>query len=320
MEKEVLQTLFGSTKASVLCPSCSPKNQTGEMGIAAKTSQGGLRQGGRHVWGGGGDARVGREPWSEGRTPGGVWCSIKGPRSPLRGQQLLAANTGEMPIVCHQVPVLAGSATLATMGTLILCLRKPASYGKHCESVSSGVPLLPARIAWFLQELPSFVVSVGMLAWQPRSLFGPPGNVLLGLFSAHYFHRLAFSPQSTAPERGLTSRGSAEEWGGARRQVWSSRQGLQAGMPRVGKQQRDRRRLQCPLVPALGCSRWLRGWVGEAGELSLGRSLARALSSPTVRLESACSVSRPHLSLVVPGPVGSGTWGGDTLWNSQKFF
>ncbi|XP_021074179.1 3-oxo-5-alpha-steroid 4-dehydrogenase 2 [Mus pahari] len=94
-----------------------------------------------------------------------------------------------MPIVCHQVPVLAGSATLATMGTLVLCFGKPASYGKHSKSVSSGVPLLPARIAWFLQELPSFVVSVGMLAWQPRSLFGPPGNVLLGLFSAHYFHR-----------------------------------------------------------------------------------------------------------------------------------
>ncbi|XP_031212357.1 3-oxo-5-alpha-steroid 4-dehydrogenase 2 isoform X2 [Mastomys coucha] len=94
-----------------------------------------------------------------------------------------------MPIVCHQVPVLAGSATLATMGTLILCFGKPASYGKHSKSASSGVPLLPARIAWFLQELPSFVVSVGMLAWQPRSLFGPPGNVLLGLFSAHYFQR-----------------------------------------------------------------------------------------------------------------------------------
>lgn len=125
-------------------------------------------------------------------------------------------NTGEMPSVCHQVPVLAGSATLATMGTLVLCLRKPASYGKHSKSVS-GVPLLPARIAWFLQELPSFVVSVGMLAWQPRSLFGPPGNVLLGLFSAHYFHRLAFSLQSTvpcsAPARGVNRQRAARSVG-----------------------------------------------------------------------------------------------------------
>lgn len=135
-----------------------------------------------------------------------------------------------MPIVCHQVPVLAGSATLATMGTLILCLGKPASYGKHCESASSGVPLLPARIAWFLQELPSFVVSVGMLAWQPRSLFGPPGNVLLGLFSAHYFHRLAFSPQSMGSLLGSRARtnveGQREEWGVARSEAGLE---LQAG-------------------------------------------------------------------------------------------
>ncbi|NP_001268555.1 3-oxo-5-alpha-steroid 4-dehydrogenase 2 [Mesocricetus auratus] len=93
-----------------------------------------------------------------------------------------------MPTVCHQGPVLAGSATLATIGALTLYLGKPTSYGKHSQSVSSG-PLLPARVAWFLQELPSFVVPVGMLAWQSRSLFGQPGNVLLGLFSAHYFHR-----------------------------------------------------------------------------------------------------------------------------------
>nr|XP_048272187.1 3-oxo-5-alpha-steroid 4-dehydrogenase 2 isoform X2 [Myodes glareolus] len=94
-----------------------------------------------------------------------------------------------MTIVCHQGPVLAGSATLATLGSLILYSGTPGRYGKHSQSASSGVSLLPARIAWFLQELPSFVVSVGMLAWQPRSLFEQPGNVLLGLFSAHYFHR-----------------------------------------------------------------------------------------------------------------------------------
>ncbi|XP_051037861.1 3-oxo-5-alpha-steroid 4-dehydrogenase 2 isoform X2 [Phodopus roborovskii] len=94
-----------------------------------------------------------------------------------------------MPIMCYQGPVLAGSATLATMGALTLYLREPGNYGKHSQTVSSGIPLLPARFAWFLQELPSFVVPVGMLAWQPLSLLGQPGNVLLGLFSAHYFHR-----------------------------------------------------------------------------------------------------------------------------------
>ncbi|XP_036026253.1 3-oxo-5-alpha-steroid 4-dehydrogenase 2 [Onychomys torridus] len=94
-----------------------------------------------------------------------------------------------MTVVCHQGLVLAGSATLATMGTLVLYSGTPSRYGKHSQSLSSRYARLPARVAWFLQELPSFAVSVGMLAWQPRSLFGQPGNLLLGLFSSHYFHR-----------------------------------------------------------------------------------------------------------------------------------
>lgn len=157
--------------------------------------------------------------------------------------------------MCHQVPVLAGSATLATMGTLILCLRKPANYGKHSKSVSSRVPLLPARIAWFLQELPSFVVSVGMLAWQPRSLFGPPGNVLLGLFSAHYFHRLAFSLQSTAPcsapAHGVTGEGQREERGGARSEAGLE---LQAGISGWNPQGWEADACTVPWA-LLGCSR-----------------------------------------------------------------
>ncbi|XP_003787557.1 3-oxo-5-alpha-steroid 4-dehydrogenase 2 [Otolemur garnettii] len=92
-----------------------------------------------------------------------------------------------MPVRCHQSSVLAGSATLAVMGAVMLVLAEPASYGKHVEmSVRTG---LSARAAWFLQELPSFVVPAGILAQQSRSLFGPPETVLLGLFCAHYFHR-----------------------------------------------------------------------------------------------------------------------------------
>uniref|UniRef100_A0A8D2E0K4 3-oxo-5-alpha-steroid 4-dehydrogenase n=1 Tax=Sciurus vulgaris TaxID=55149 RepID=A0A8D2E0K4_SCIVU len=94
-----------------------------------------------------------------------------------------------MPVRCPQSPMLAGSATIATLGALTLYLTKPFSYGKHMEISAPGGTCLPARTAWFLQELPAFVVSAGILAWQPRSLFGPPGTFLLGLFCAHYFHR-----------------------------------------------------------------------------------------------------------------------------------
>uniref|UniRef100_A0A8C0CX87 3-oxo-5alpha-steroid 4-dehydrogenase (NADP(+)) n=1 Tax=Balaenoptera musculus TaxID=9771 RepID=A0A8C0CX87_BALMU len=65
-------------------------------------------------------------------------------------------------------PVLAGSATLAALGALVLCLAEPAGYGKYTESR--------------MPELPSFAVPAGILAGQPRSLFGQPATVLLGLF------------------------------------------------------------------------------------------------------------------------------------------
>lgn len=53
MEKEDPEHFLAPQKLRFSGPSCSPKNQTGEMGIAARQSQGGLRQGGRHTgWGG----------------------------------------------------------------------------------------------------------------------------------------------------------------------------------------------------------------------------------------------------------------------------
>ncbi|KAJ8779930.1 hypothetical protein J1605_012099 [Eschrichtius robustus] len=94
-----------------------------------------------------------------------------------------------MSVRCQESPVLAGSATLAALGALVLCLAEPAGYGKYTESRMPVATRLSARAAWFLQELPSFAVPAGILAGQPRSLFGQPATVLLGLFCAHYFHR-----------------------------------------------------------------------------------------------------------------------------------
>ncbi|XP_010643621.1 3-oxo-5-alpha-steroid 4-dehydrogenase 2 [Fukomys damarensis] len=94
-----------------------------------------------------------------------------------------------MPVRCQESPVLAGSATLATLGLMILYFAQPSTYGKLSPRSARGAPCLPARAAWFLQELPSFAVPAGILFQQPRFLFGPPETVLLGLFCAHYFHR-----------------------------------------------------------------------------------------------------------------------------------
>lgn len=94
-----------------------------------------------------------------------------------------------MPLQCQQSPVLAGSVALAALGALLLYLGEPSGYGKYTGSPMPTATRLPARAAWFLQELPSFVVPAGILVGQPRALFGPPETVLLGLFCAHYFHR-----------------------------------------------------------------------------------------------------------------------------------
>ncbi|KAM5251982.1 3-oxo-5-alpha-steroid 4-dehydrogenase 2 [Hipposideros larvatus] len=94
-----------------------------------------------------------------------------------------------MPLQCQQSPVLAGSAALAALGALLLYLGEPSGYGKYTGNPMPRDPRLPARTAWFLQELPSFVVPAGILVGQPRALFGPPETVLLSLFCAHYFHR-----------------------------------------------------------------------------------------------------------------------------------
>ncbi|KAM9187925.1 3-oxo-5-alpha-steroid 4-dehydrogenase 2 [Dugong dugon] len=94
-----------------------------------------------------------------------------------------------MQVGCQQNPVLAGSASLAVLGALVLYFAEPAGYGKYLQSLMPVGTRLPARAAWFLQELPSFVVPAGILAQQPCCLFHTPGTVLLGLFCVHYFHR-----------------------------------------------------------------------------------------------------------------------------------
>lgn len=72
---------------------------------------------------------------------------------------------------------------------MVLYFAQPWPYGKYSQRAEPAAARLPARAAWFLQELPSFAVPAGILIQQPRFLFGPPETLLLGLFCVHYFHR-----------------------------------------------------------------------------------------------------------------------------------
>lgn len=66
--------------------------------------------------------------------------------------------------------------------------RTRMAYGRYRLP---GERCCPARLGWFLQELPSFLVPLLMLLLVPRA-HGPVGGyriLLLGAFMLHYFQR-----------------------------------------------------------------------------------------------------------------------------------
>ncbi|KAL8185786.1 UNVERIFIED_CONTAM: hypothetical protein K2H54_058027 [Gekko kuhli] len=102
---------------------------------------------------------------------------------------------------CSPCLVVALSSTLVALGMLILWLygHTPTRYGKHAEEEAwekqPGQERrrlhLPAKCAWFLQELPAFLVPALLLALRSPPRFAPLGCRLLGgMFCGHYFHRL----------------------------------------------------------------------------------------------------------------------------------
>ncbi|XP_062980375.1 3-oxo-5-alpha-steroid 4-dehydrogenase 2 isoform X3 [Elgaria multicarinata webbii] len=113
---------------------------------------------------------------------------------------------------CSPSLVAALSSLLLAVGLLQLWRNRhrPIGYGKHEnqqqrkpheeEGGKDGaekppLPLprrghLPARCAWFLQELPAFLVPALLLALRSPPRLAPLGCRLLGgMFCGHYFHR-----------------------------------------------------------------------------------------------------------------------------------
>ncbi|XP_036403017.1 3-oxo-5-alpha-steroid 4-dehydrogenase 2b [Megalops cyprinoides] len=81
---------------------------------------------------------------------------------------------------------LSGGLILAGVWFLLRQLRFQMPYGRYAGSSKRW--LVPAKVAWFLQELPSFLVPVLLLlsTHQP-SILGK--YLLLSTFCLHYFHR-----------------------------------------------------------------------------------------------------------------------------------
>uniref|UniRef100_A0A8C8R6G2 3-oxo-5alpha-steroid 4-dehydrogenase (NADP(+)) n=1 Tax=Pelusios castaneus TaxID=367368 RepID=A0A8C8R6G2_9SAUR len=96
------------------------------------------------------------------------------------------------PSPCSPSLVLALSSLLGAMGPLLLCLslRAPSRYGKHDWNAGEPRARLPARCAWFLQELPAFLVPALLLALRSPPRLEPVGcRLLCVMFCGHYFHR-----------------------------------------------------------------------------------------------------------------------------------
>uniref|UniRef100_UPI00398F2261 3-oxo-5-alpha-steroid 4-dehydrogenase 2-like n=1 Tax=Pristiophorus japonicus TaxID=55135 RepID=UPI00398F2261 len=61
------------------------------------------------------------------------------------------------------------------------------SYGRY-NTQKQSVIFLPAKVGWFLMELPSFLVPT-LIFYQSGSLESMGSKLLLFLFCGHYFHR-----------------------------------------------------------------------------------------------------------------------------------
>ena len=100
-------------------------------------------------------------------------------------QQLAAWNTISCTVCCYYV---VGVATIvAELGIGI-----KANYGRFSTVNKKTGIKVPARIAWLLQEFPSFAVATYFLQSSLKESVGviPIGNrLLLSLFIVHYFNR-----------------------------------------------------------------------------------------------------------------------------------
>ena len=80
--------------------------------------------------------------------------------------------------------IIAGLFTVA----LLHLTNLNAAYGRY-SSAAWGF-MIPGRLAWFVQELPSFTWMVYYLLWSDLKFAEQPVNcIIMLLFSIHYFQR-----------------------------------------------------------------------------------------------------------------------------------
>lgn len=88
---------------------------------------------------------------------------------------------------CRELLVQGLSLGMILGGVMhFVCLAKShAAYGRYVDASTSSV-MVPARLAWFLQELPALLVPLLLLLTTDH---GYKGHLMLWMFCLHYFQR-----------------------------------------------------------------------------------------------------------------------------------
>ncbi|XP_012695847.1 3-oxo-5-alpha-steroid 4-dehydrogenase 2-like [Clupea harengus] len=77
---------------------------------------------------------------------------------------------------------------LSSLLNLLRFWKTPAFYGRYQDPSSSGW-VMPANVAWFLQELPAFLCPLLLLLFTAHEASSMGMYILCGMFGLHYFHR-----------------------------------------------------------------------------------------------------------------------------------
>ncbi|TKR61403.1 hypothetical protein L596_028513 [Steinernema carpocapsae] len=100
----------------------------------------------------------------------------------------LFANDEQAIISFSWIMILSGVVT-----TNALCCGFKATYGRYGEESIFAKFTVPARIAWFVQELPSLAVPIYALIINSNNLY-PVNLAVLMLFIGHYIQRTLIYP------------------------------------------------------------------------------------------------------------------------------
>lgn len=77
---------------------------------------------------------------------------------------------------------------LMALVTFLTLLFENVPYGRYTSS-KYGFPV-HVKVAWFIQELPAFLVPLNLILWaSPLKITVLPNQLLLGMYFCHYIQR-----------------------------------------------------------------------------------------------------------------------------------